>query len=100
MRDESAAQCDGRAAVSKRSTVGGPVGGGPDGGRPPDLGERSALGRRIQAEFRGLELPPIEVLEVPDVFAVMDPELIEILRAVLDPEFEQRLRSWSSAAPS
>jgi predicted protein tyrosine phosphatase len=49
--------------------------------------------RRIQAEFRGLELPPIEVLEVPDVFAVMDPDLIEILRATFDPEFEQRLDS-------
>ncbi|BET68432.1 low molecular weight protein tyrosine phosphatase family protein [Opitutales bacterium ASA1] len=47
--------------------------------------------RRIQTEFRDLELPMIEVLEIPDVFAVMDPELIEILRATLDPEIEQHL---------
>lgn len=44
--------------------------------------------RRIQEAFRDRELPPIKVLDIPDDFEVMDPELIAILHAQLDPEFE------------
>ena len=41
---------------------------------------------RIATRFEGLELPRIEVLDIPDDFEVMDPQLVELLRATLDPE--------------
>lgn len=37
-----------------------------------------------------LELPPIEVLDIPDDYECMAPELQEILRTTLDPEFDAR----------
>jgi predicted protein tyrosine phosphatase len=43
----------------------------------------------IRTRFEGMELPPIDVLDIPDEFEVMDPALLEMLRAMLDPEFEQ-----------
>ena len=43
----------------------------------------------IMQRFAGLELPPIEVLDIPDEYAVMDPELQEQLRALLDPEIDR-----------
>jgi protein-tyrosine phosphatase len=43
---------------------------------------------RIAEQFGSLELPQIDVLDVPDEFAVMDPQLQEMLRAVLDPELD------------
>jgi protein-tyrosine phosphatase len=43
----------------------------------------------IQERFEGLELPPIDVLDIPDDFEVMDPALQELLRATLDPELDQ-----------
>lgn len=43
----------------------------------------------IIEEFRDLELPKIDVLGIPNEFEAMDPELIEILRSTLDPEFKQ-----------
>jgi protein-tyrosine phosphatase len=42
----------------------------------------------INERFAGLELPCIDVLDIPDEFEVMDPELQAILRSLLDPEFE------------
>ncbi len=42
----------------------------------------------IQERFEGLELPPIDVLDIPDEFEVMDPVLQELLRATLDPELD------------
>jgi len=36
--------------------------------------------------FRDLELPRIEVLDIPDDFELMDPDLQALLRAQLDPE--------------
>jgi predicted protein tyrosine phosphatase len=42
----------------------------------------------ITTRFEGLELPKIDVLEIPDEYMVMDPELQETLRSLLDPEFE------------
>ncbi len=47
--------------------------------------------RRILERFVGLDLPPIEVLEIPDDFEFMDEALIEMLRATLDAEFDHRL---------
>ena len=45
----------------------------------------------IRARFEGLDLPPIDVLDIPDEYAVMDPHLQEILRLTLDPEIEHLL---------
>ncbi|MDR3402503.1 MAG: protein-tyrosine-phosphatase [Chthoniobacter sp.] len=45
--------------------------------------------RWIAMRFEGLELPPIDVLEIPDDFEFMDPELQEALRLMLDPEIDR-----------
>lgn len=37
--------------------------------------------------FEHLDLPRIDVLDIPDDFEVMDPELQSILKSLLDPEF-------------
>ncbi|HEY3897460.1 MAG TPA: protein-tyrosine-phosphatase [Chthoniobacter sp.] len=47
----------------------------------------------MTTRFEGLDLPRIDVLEIPDDFEYMDPELQETLRMMLDPEFEHLLRS-------
>jgi len=38
-----------------------------------------------------LDLPPIDVLDIPDDYAVMDPALHELLRLTLDPELAHLL---------
>jgi predicted protein tyrosine phosphatase len=45
----------------------------------------------ITMRFGNLELPPIDVLDVPDDFEVMDPQLQEMLKSLLDPEIEYLL---------
>ena len=45
----------------------------------------------IATRFEGLDLPPIEVLDIPDDYECMDPQLQEILRMTLDPEFDARV---------
>jgi len=40
----------------------------------------------ITMRFEGLALPRIDVLDIPDEFELMDPELVEMLRLTLDPE--------------
>jgi len=45
----------------------------------------------ITTRFEGLALPPIDVLDVPDEFEVMDPTLQEMLKSLLDPEIEHLL---------
>jgi protein-tyrosine phosphatase len=45
----------------------------------------------IATRFEGLDLPRIDVLEIPDDFEYMDPQLQEMLRMMLDPEFEHLL---------
>lgn len=45
----------------------------------------------IRTRFEGLPLPEIDVLDVPDDFEVMDPELQRILQSLLDPEIEHLL---------
>jgi predicted protein tyrosine phosphatase len=42
----------------------------------------------IKERFAGQELPRIDVLDIPDDFEVMDPELQAILRSLLDPELD------------
>ena len=46
----------------------------------------------ITLRFEEMDLPTIDVLAIPDNFAVMDPELQDILRSLLDPEIAHRLR--------
>ncbi len=45
----------------------------------------------ITMRFEGLNLPRIDVLEIPDDFEFMDPALQEMLRLMLDPELEYLL---------
>lgn len=45
----------------------------------------------LSTRFEDLDLPPIEVLEIPDEYAYMDPRLQEILRLTIDPEIEALL---------
>ncbi|HLP07427.1 MAG TPA: protein tyrosine phosphatase [Opitutaceae bacterium] len=46
----------------------------------------------IQTRFRELDLPAIEVLDIPDDYEVMDPQLQTILLGLVGPEIEHRLR--------
>lgn len=46
--------------------------------------------RRIAEQFAAVELPPIDVLGIPDDYEFMDPELQQMLRTMLDPEIEMR----------
>jgi predicted protein tyrosine phosphatase len=48
--------------------------------------------------FEALDLPPIEVLDIPDEYECMDPHLQEILRLMLDPEIDSLLASGESSA--
>ncbi len=45
---------------------------------------------RILEEFAAAELPPIDVLDIPDDFECMDLDLQQVLRAMLDPEIDAR----------
>jgi predicted protein tyrosine phosphatase len=47
----------------------------------------------IAMRFENLDLPRIDVLDVPDDFEVMDPQLQEMLKAMLDPEIDHLLSS-------
>jgi predicted protein tyrosine phosphatase len=42
----------------------------------------------LAMRFEGLDLPPIEVLDIPDEYEYMDPHLQEMLRLMLDPEID------------
>ena len=41
--------------------------------------------QRIRDRFRGMSLPQIEVLEIPDTYEYMDEELIELIKASTEP---------------
>ncbi len=45
----------------------------------------------IQNQFRGMTLPPILNLEIPDDFQRMDQDLQDLLRASIDPELTRLL---------
>jgi predicted protein tyrosine phosphatase len=47
--------------------------------------------RWIATRFEALDLPPIEVLDIPDDFEYMDSELKEMLTMTLDPEIDSLL---------
>ena len=51
----------------------------------------------LATRFEGLDLPRIEVLDIPDEYECMDPHLQEMLRMMLDPEFEALLSSDENA---
>jgi len=51
----------------------------------------------IRTRFEGLELPKIEVLDIPDDYECMHPQLQEILRMTLDPEIDALISSRESA---
>lgn len=52
--------------------------------------------RSITTRFEVLALPPIDVLDIPDEFEVMDPELQTMLRSMLDPEFDHLIQNRPS----
>ena len=47
----------------------------------------------IATRFAEIDLPVIDVLDIPDDFEVMDPELQKILRSLLDPEIAHLLEN-------
>ena len=52
----------------------------------------------ISTRFEGLELPLLEVLEIPDEYEYMEPQLQEILRLTLDPEIGALIRANGNSA--
>src|SRR5688572_30387521 len=42
----------------------------------------------LLTRFEGLQLPPVEVLDIPDEYEYMEPQLQEILLLTLGPEIE------------
>jgi predicted protein tyrosine phosphatase len=49
--------------------------------------------RWIAERFVGLALPPIDVLEISDDYAFMDPVLVGMLRSMLEPELAWRIHA-------
>lgn len=49
--------------------------------------------RAIASRLRDLPLPSIDVLDIPDEFEAMDPELQSMLRSMLDPEIEHLIQN-------
>jgi predicted protein tyrosine phosphatase len=47
----------------------------------------------IEMRFEGVDLPRIDVLDIPDEYACMDPHLQEILLSMLRPEFDALVQS-------
>ena len=47
----------------------------------------------IKTRFEGVALPRIDVLDIPDEFELMDEQLQEMLRMLLDPEIDFILAS-------
>lgn len=46
---------------------------------------------RIQEQFREVQLPPVMVLDVPDDYTYLDPELQRLLQASIEPELQALL---------
>lgn len=53
----------------------------------------------LMTRFQALELPPIEVLDIPDDFEYMDPDLKEMLTMTLDPEIDSLLSDETAKHP-
>ncbi len=45
----------------------------------------------IRRHFRSSDLPPMSSLEIPDDYAFMDDELVELLESSVEPEIERLL---------
>jgi predicted protein tyrosine phosphatase len=45
----------------------------------------------LNTRFESLDLPPIDVLDIPDDYEYMDGALLEMLRLMLDPEIDALL---------
>lgn len=56
--------------------------------------------RRIGDSFPGQPLPRVCILEIPDEFRYMDPELQQLLREAIDPELEAALSAGPDASPT
>jgi len=54
----------------------------------------------LRTRFEGLDLPRIDVLDIPDEYEVMDPELQNILRLTLDPEIDVLLSADEKPDPA
>jgi protein-tyrosine phosphatase len=52
----------------------------------------------LSTRFERLDLPPIDVLDIPDDYECMDPHLQEILRLMLDPEIDALLAALEETA--
>ena len=52
----------------------------------------------ITTRFQDIELPRIDVLDIPDDYACMDPHLQEMLRLMLDAEFNAILGSGENSS--
>jgi predicted protein tyrosine phosphatase len=48
---------------------------------------------RIQSQFADFPLPSVTVLDIPDEYRYMDPELQRVLKTTVDPEIEALLKS-------
>lgn len=53
----------------------------------------------LRERFPGLELSSVEVLDVPDDFEYMDEALVEMLRAVLEPDIAARTTGVHDLTP-
>lgn len=47
--------------------------------------------KTIEERFAHLESPPIEVLDIPDDFQYLDPELQALIRGAVEPELDRFL---------
>lgn len=54
----------------------------------------------ISLRYEGMTLPPIEVLDIPDRFELMDDELQRILRSRLDPKIEHLCKTRDERPPN
>jgi predicted protein tyrosine phosphatase len=57
--------------------------------------ERAHL-RRLREDFPDLDLPPVEVLDIPDDFEYMEPALQEVLRLTVEPDLVVRLNAMDA----
>lgn len=46
---------------------------------------------RIQKQFSDVQIPPVTVLDIPDDYTYLDPELQSLLQASIEPEIEALL---------
>jgi predicted protein tyrosine phosphatase len=52
----------------------------------------------LSSRFEALQLPPVEVLDIPDEYEYMEPQLQEILRLTQDPEINALITANDNSA--